>query len=159
MPMAPFYLWYPDLATKETKVATIQGMEGLPDGRYEFVELFCNEPGCDCRRVVINVVRPDTGRKVWATFNFGWESTSFYRRWLRETNEELLKQAKGPALDPLNPQSEYSEALLEIFKVILQDKAYVQRLKRHYEMAKQAQASAARSSRGPETRVKRGRRP
>jgi hypothetical protein len=42
--------------------------------------LYCDEPGCDCRRVTINVLRPETGwGKVWATISYGWESTDFYK--------------------------------------------------------------------------------
>jgi len=30
-------------------------MPGIPDGEYGFVELYCDEPDCDCRRVVIDI--------------------------------------------------------------------------------------------------------
>ena len=41
---------------------------------------------------------------------------------------------KGPYLDPLNPQTMYSPALLNLFRFILQSPGYVKRLKRHYRM-------------------------
>lgn len=44
---------------------------------------------------------------------------------------------KGPALDPNQPQSEFSELLLEQFKTIVQDKEYRNRIIRHYVMFKE----------------------
>jgi len=41
---------------------------------------------------------------------------------------------QGPSLDPLNPQTEYSSILLDLFREILQSPGYVERLKRHYQM-------------------------
>ena len=42
----------------------------------------------------------------------------------------------GPALDPLNPQSQYAGALLRLFEQAIKDHAYVERLQRHYRMFK-----------------------
>jgi hypothetical protein len=56
MPMVPFYTEFPDLAAEETRYAIVRGHSRLPDGEYAFLEFYCNEPGCDCRRVFINVV-------------------------------------------------------------------------------------------------------
>ncbi len=39
-----------------------------------------------------------------------------------------------PMLDPLNPQSPHAEFFLSLFTEIVKDKAYVDRLKRHYDM-------------------------
>ena len=42
---------------------------------------FFTEPGCDCRRVIISVLKPETGwSKSWATIGYGWESLDFYRK-------------------------------------------------------------------------------
>ena len=82
MPMTPFMERFPELAVRETRSVTVTGRQDLPDGEYGFVELYCDEPGCDCRRVMIDVLRPETGwRKIWATINYGWESLDFYRKW------------------------------------------------------------------------------
>jgi hypothetical protein len=83
----------------------------LPDGEYGFLEFYCNEPGCDCRRVMIDVLRPETGwSKIWATISYGWESLDFYRKWGGIASDPI--ETKGPYLDPLNPQTKYSPALL-----------------------------------------------
>ena len=63
----------------------------------------------------------------------------------------------GATLDPLNPQSEYSGALLNLFQEVLAaDPEYVQRLQRHYKMFKSApgpkkQRGANRKRVKPET--------
>src|SRR2546426_1807799 len=101
----------------------------LPDGDYGFIELYCDEPGCDCRRVMIDVLRPETGwSEIWATISYGWESLDFYRKWGGAASDPI--EMKGPYLDPLNPQTTYSSALLNLFRFLLQSPDYVQRLKR-----------------------------
>jgi hypothetical protein len=111
----------------------VTGHEDLPDGEYGFVELYCNETGCDCRRVVITVLRPENGwSRIWATIGYGWESVEFYEKWGLAGSDPA--DMKGPYLDPLNPQSRYSPALLDLFRLLIQSPDYVQRLKRHYQM-------------------------
>jgi hypothetical protein len=51
-------------------------------------------------------------------------------------DKELARGCHGTVLDVLNPQTKYSSALLELFKWVLQDQAYVERLKRHYALFK-----------------------
>jgi hypothetical protein len=132
--MASFHHFFPDIARAETRSASIQGSMQLPDGDYGFFESYCDDPTCDCRRVLINVYRSDDFSRIWATINYGWDSVSFYRRWIGSS--ELAHEAKGPALDPLHAQTEYAPALLDLFSTIIQDEAYVQRLKRHYALVK-----------------------
>jgi hypothetical protein len=135
MPMQPFFSKFPDLAVRETRTVTILRSDRLPAGEYGFIELYCNEIDCDCRRVLIQVMRPETGDKVWATINYGWEDKSFYDKWAREDGDHCM----GAYLDPLNPQSEYADELLDAFLYnIDNDEAYVDRLKRHYAMFKKA---------------------
>ena len=131
--MIPFAEHYPDLAERETRSLLIKGRSDLPDGDYGFVELFCDEPDCDCRRVMIDVLRRDTGwSRIWATINYGWENLAFYRRWGgRGVNAALVK---GPFLDPLNPQTPYSAVLLTLFGTMLQSADYIERLRTHYQM-------------------------
>src|SRR5688572_24340857 len=136
MPMTPLLAYFPKLAIQEMRTVTLQGWEDLPDGEYGFLELYCDEAGCDCRRVLINVVAPDTGAKVWATINYGWESAGFYRRWMH--GRVSGNEHAGAALDAINVQTEYSPALLRLFEAVLEDAEYVERLKRHYWLFKTA---------------------
>jgi hypothetical protein len=82
MPMTPFVERFRELGARETRSLTVTGRDDLPDGDYGFFEFYCNEPDCDCRRLVVAVLRPSTGRKkFWATINYGWESVEFYQKW------------------------------------------------------------------------------
>jgi SEC-C motif len=49
----------------------------------------------------------------------------------------MLKDFKGPCLDPHQKQSESAPFFLQIFKdMIAEDKEYINRLKRHYKLFK-----------------------
>lgn len=55
MPFAHFYNYFPEVAKGETHSITISPASefGLPPDDYGFLEMYCDEPGCDCRRVLI----------------------------------------------------------------------------------------------------------
>src|SRR5947208_1593470 len=97
--MIPFMERFRELAARETRSVTVAGRTEIPDGEYAFVEFFCDEPACDCCRVMIVVLKSDTGwSKIWASINYGWESLDFYKRW------------GGPwVTDSVNPQEEEFE--------------------------------------------------
>jgi hypothetical protein len=61
MPMTPFMERFPEVGARETRSVTVTNRQDLPDGEYGFLEFYCNEPGCDCRRVMIDVLRPESG--------------------------------------------------------------------------------------------------
>ena len=142
--MAPFFSRFPELAARETRtIKLLEPHAALPAGEYGFLELYCNEPTCDCRRVLFQVCRADRPNKVLATINYGWESEDFYAKWLHGDRESARELASAD-LDPLNTQSKLSPALLELFRqILLQDRAYIDRLRRHYHMFKRAQGGSA----------------
>jgi hypothetical protein len=131
MPMIPFMEKFPALAARETRSLLVRGREDLPDGDYGFLELYCDEPGCDCRRVMIAVARDDPGGpRILANINYGWESPDFYKQW----GGRDLHLPQGPFLDPMNPQSKCARTLLKLFQFVLQSPEYIPRLQRHYQM-------------------------
>jgi hypothetical protein len=132
-----FESFFPEIAEKETRTITIKEQnDTLPADCYCLVELYCDEPGCDCRRVILYVISFDTEKK-YAVINFGWESKNFYKKWIDSDDEEIIEDFKGPVLEPLSEQSEYAFKILDIVEnVILRDKKYIERLKRHYELFK-----------------------
>ena len=88
-------------------------------------EMYCDEPGCDCRRVFFTVISERL--KPLAVVSYGWESLAFYARWLHGTPADP-KLLQGPILDPGSPQSKYAPALLSLIdEVVLADTAYVER--------------------------------
>jgi hypothetical protein len=134
MELVPFYRRFPELAAQETRSIFIVKSGELPPGQYGFLELFCDDPQCDCRRVVISVISPQMGPAPLATINYGWEPVAFYARWLGTWQDAAA--CKGPSLDPLNPQTAYAEALRALFESALQDEQYRERLERHYALFK-----------------------
>ena len=147
--MSAFWARFPEVAARETRVLTsLYPQEGLPAGSYGFLELYCDDPACDCRRVLLQVRAEDQPETVLATINYGWESVAFYTRWLHG-DRKGAREIMQASLDPLNPQSRFAPSLLRLFRtVVLQDKAYIQRLQRHYAMFKQhlAQKPSASSA-------------
>lgn len=45
-----FHARFPEIAEKETRTLTTLNAPGLPAGSFGLVEMYCNEPDCDCRR-------------------------------------------------------------------------------------------------------------
>lgn len=135
--MTSFGLRFPDLAARETRVVTLLEAHGpLPAGSYAFLELYCTDPDCDCRRVLIQV-RPEAEPvTVLATINYGWERLKFYTQWLHG-DRQGAREIRNASLDPLNPQSVHAPIFLQFFKsVLMKDRDYIQRLARHYRMFK-----------------------
>jgi hypothetical protein len=100
--------------------------------------------------VLIEVLRPETRwSKVWATISYGWETLDFYRKWGAAAND--LIEMKGPFLDPLNPQTEYSPALLNVFRLLLESPDYAERLKGHYQMFRHSVEQGVGRRDGPKT--------
>jgi hypothetical protein len=124
----PFYKVEPELAERETRTITVlKTHDDLPEGTYGLFESYCPDPACDCRRVMLNIaLKEKLERGYLATISYGFDR-----------DEEMA----GPFLDPLNPQSEHSEALLEmVTTATLSDRRYVERLERHYHIVKRAAA-------------------
>jgi hypothetical protein len=133
MAYAPFHEKFPDIAQKETRTLTVLDLPGLPPGEYGFVEAYCDEPGCDCRRVFFNVVEWRT-QKTKAMIAYGWESRAFYVRWFGKDDPAIIRELQGPVLNSASAQSPVAPALLKQLGMILKDRQYVERLKRHYAM-------------------------
>ncbi len=142
------------------RTITLHGRAGLPDGEYGLVEFYCDEPDCDCRRVIFRVVSAPPDMRTYATINYGWESLEFYAGWMHG-DVETAAEMQGASLEPFGPQSQYSAAFLELVKWALQDEAYVSRLQEHYRLLKAAcgVAPAGKEPRFPPRCVQSGRQP
>ena len=136
MPYRPFHDLLPDVAERETRSITVlpESNLGLPVGDYAFPEMFCDEAGCDCRRVFFYVVS-SFRKDVEAVVAWGWENRDFYRRWMKYGDKKDADNLKGPILNLGSPQTELAPAILDLVRnVLLQDAAYVKRIQRHYTM-------------------------
>lgn len=126
--LVPFHKYFPDMARAESRAATVFGRGDLPDDEYGLLESYCDDPACDCRRVMLNVASRKQN-DVLATVSFGFDPKDPMR---------------GPFLDPLNHQSQHAPALLALVESILQDRRYVARLERHYRLVKDAAAKRSK---------------
>jgi len=136
MPYELLYNRLPKIAECETRTITLTDDSnfGLPAGQYAFLEMFCNEPGCDCRRAFFYVVYSNRNRAE-AVIAYGWESPDYYAKWMGDNDPDSMRELKGPALNLCSPQTAMAPAILELFRnILLPDEAYIERVKRHYEM-------------------------
>ncbi len=139
MPYSLFHSRYPDVAERETRtVIVIDSSDfNLPPAHYSFLEMFCDEPGCDCRRVFFSVVS-SLQKDIQAVIAWGWEEREFYTKWMGDDDPRIINDLIGPALNLSSPQSNLAPALLYLFRnVLLQDTTYIERVKRHYAMFRQ----------------------
>ncbi len=161
MPMIPFHTLAGKRAFDEMRVIRVTTEETLPPGNYGFMEFYCDEDDCDCRRVIIQVHREDIPEKVWATINYGWESVEYYRIWSGDA--EAAEGMTSACLELFGSQSEFAEELLDHFvKYLLTNETYVARLKRHYSelkglIRKTLQVSAPPGNRAMKRSRKKGR--
>jgi len=136
MPYAMFFQHFPEIAERETRTVTLlQKSSGLAPGDYSLLEMFCDEAGCDCRRVMFHVVSSHTKdvEAVVAVVAYGWESRDFYAKWMHDEDPDVIDELQGPILNLASPQSKLAPAILELIEtVVLRDGAYIERVKRHY---------------------------
>lgn len=160
MPYSPFHVRFPDIGVTEYRMV-MPIVDGKVVEELLFVERYCNEPDCDCRRVVVKVFsekeRRDGGSFEVADLSFGWEPESYYRRWAGgPVSAAQLKDLKGPAVRMLTPQTSRSNEMLGHFQTLLGDPAYVARIRRHYAMFRAAiDQESARATRPPVNRRER----
>jgi hypothetical protein len=125
MTMMPFHVLFLDVAQDECRTLTPINHETLPQRTFLLMELYCVEPRCDCRRVMLNVMDTEAHTHV-ATINHAFEPP-----------KPPFDDEGQTFLDPINPQSPMSEALLDVFEeMIANDASYQARLERHYAMWK-----------------------
>ncbi len=145
MPYSLFHSYFPEIAELETRTVTVLDNASfkLPVAEYSFLEMFCDEPGCDCRRVIFTVAS-SAEKDIVAVIGWGWESRAFYIKWMRDDDPDIITELMGPSLNSLSSQASFAPALVTLFqKVLLPDVVYIQRVKRHYYMFREAVGKAA----------------
>ena len=129
MEFAAFHEWFPKLGKDECRSVILpDGGESIPPGEYAFVECYCADKDCDCRRVMLMVIDSRTGKPM-ASIAYGFDRKA---------------PLAGPFLDPLHPQSVHASEFLDLAKeMVLLDGHYTARLEKHYRMFKAAQRGDA----------------
>lgn len=128
MPSELFTHHFPALGVAETRsLGLAAAAYGVPPGNYAFLEAYCTEPGCDCRRALIHVVERERGFVALVSFGF-----------------DRAAPMAGPYCDPLYPIPDYAAGLVRLLsEQLFSDPAYVERLQRHYRMMKDEAAPTA----------------
>jgi hypothetical protein len=62
--MIGFHLLFPDEASGECRTVIPVGRANLPHRTFVFMEAYCADPQCDCRRVMLNVIDAETHNQV-----------------------------------------------------------------------------------------------
>ena len=141
MPYEPFYERFRELAMKETRSFTIaDGHPYLSADEFALLEAYCNDENCDCQRVFFNVLSRKHP-KIMAVVAYGWEDEAFYRKWYGGKNEDhansIVNEMLGVTLNAASHQSAMAPALLAPIREVLQNPAYIERLKRRYQIFKE----------------------
>jgi len=136
MPFIPLFELLPEVARQETRSVMLVGEGAEPSRTYDFMALFCDAVGCDCRRAYVQVRSDEPGvSQPRATISWGWEPVRFYRDWASFPLDAAdLEELRGPALVRMASQSEEAPELLDRFRMLLEDEAYAARIVRHYRM-------------------------
>lgn len=136
MAYTPFHEKFLEIAEKETRMITTINDSELPRGTYSLFESYCDEVGCDCRRVFFNVYS-EVRNEIVAVIAYGWEDSRFYADWFGDDEPSIIEELKGPILNVSSFQSELAPILLDVVnESVLKDKYYIERIKRHYYMFK-----------------------
>lgn len=120
--MMAFDVVFPELARREALALALAGQDGKPVATFLFREFYCNDPGCDCRRVVLHVHWVER-KLVAASIGYGFEPAL-----------PPFEDEPQVMLDPINPQTDASEHILEMFEdALARDPSVRARFVAHYE--------------------------
>lgn len=124
----------------------------LPDGDYTFVDSYCTDASCDCRRTLIQVLL--NGTHV-STIGFGWESPEFYRKWMGvESDDDHMPRMHGATVDMSSPNKVSPQGMLAFFNALLDEK-WIAVFKRNYDAVKAQLANRGKQKKWPNKKVQR----
>lgn len=135
--MMPFTDRFPDLGLDDQReIECKPGSPVLPFGTFAFAEHFCADPGCDCRRVLVEVRSEDEPHECYAAIIWGWEWADYYEPWTRDRYAAELYVAGY--LDPTRDQSEHAEDFLALFRHLVSNESagWAEQFAEHYDMFK-----------------------
>ncbi len=113
----------------QVRTVGLKGSRQLPDGDYMFVDAYCTDPCCDCRKTMIMVYHNDVHV---STISFGWESAAFYQEWMGTSSEDdIVMPMSGASIDITSPDGVSPGGMLAFFRALLDDN-WIARFKTHY---------------------------
>ena len=103
----------------------------LPSGEYAFIDTYCTDNTCDCRKTIIQIFH---NKKLVSIVSFGWENPKFYLRWLKSTrNHELAKEMSGVSIDFSSPDVVSSQGILVLINHLM-DENWISKIKENYRL-------------------------
>jgi hypothetical protein len=96
--MEPYQQIFPKKVEPTMTLTLSKKVGRVPKGSYTFIECYCTDPACDCRRVTLLVVNEKAQQKAAISFGF-------------EPGEPM----SGPYLDDFQKQAPYAEELIQFF--------------------------------------------
>jgi hypothetical protein len=119
----------------QVRSVRIERSPKLPDGEYTFMDMYCSDPDCDCRKTMIHVLHNE---QHVATINYGWESRRFYQQWMGDKDaNNAFTPLHGASIDISSPNRVDANGILGLFNHLLSD-AWIAKFKAHYKAVKAA---------------------
>jgi hypothetical protein len=125
----------------EVRTVAITKSPQLPDGEYSFIDTYCSDPACDCRKTMIQVMHEG---KLVSIINYGWEPAAFYQNWMGSGAEENpMSVMHGASIDITSPNLVSMDGMLALFRALLND-MWIAKFKQHYSEVKAAVANISK---------------
>ena len=125
----------------QVRTVSIAKSPQLPDGEYSFIDMYCADPGCDCRKTMIQVMH---NGKFVSVINYGWEPDTFYKNWMGSSAEgSPMPQMHGASIDITSPDLVNRKGMLSLFNALLND-IWIEKFKQHYDKVKSVMAKRAK---------------
>jgi len=100
MRMVKFAGLFPDVAKRQVVLLWVDPHgKRLPVKDYAALEYYCAVPGCDCRRVVLDLISINHPGRIFASIHFGWENPEFYRVWAASVQLQVGSRRSGVRSD------------------------------------------------------------
>lgn len=115
----------------QVRSVTLAADPYLPAGEYHFIDTYCSDNKCDCRKTIIQIFHD---QKLVSIVSYGWESPKFYLRWLGSTRDvELAKEMSGVSIDSSSPDRVSSKGILLLINHLMDEK-WIALLKENYRL-------------------------
>jgi hypothetical protein len=125
----------------QVRTVSIKQSPQLPDGEYSFIDMYCVDPKCDCRKTMIQVMH---NGKLVSVINYGWESATYYENWMGSSaKDNTMPKMHGASIDITSPDLVSRDGMLELFNALLND-IWVAKFKLHCHEVKAAKSKRAK---------------
>jgi hypothetical protein len=125
----------------QVRTVSIKQSPQLPDGEYSFIDTYCVDPECDCRKTMIQVIH---NGKLVSIINYGWESSTFYENWMgNSAKDHSMPKMHGASIDITSPDRVSTDGMLALFNALLNDE-WLAKFKHHYDNVKTAMSKGTK---------------